>query len=310
MNPFKPIQAIAVNQDKAALGKQLFFDVRLSHDNSISCAFCHALENGGVDGLQHSLGVDNREGNTNSPTVFNAALNFAQFWDGRAASLEEQINGSVSEKNEMASSWNEVLSKLRQDEHYQSMAKSVCSQGLDADCVRSSIAEFERTLITTNSRFDQYLNGDEDAITAKEKHGYHLFKSYGCVGCHQGSNVGGNLYQTLGVMANYFDDFPSDNPASLGRFNVTHNSDDKHRFKVPSLRLAVLTTPYFHDGSQKDLYQTIHTMGKYQLGRLIPDEDILDIIRFLYTLPGSYAGQSLEPKEKTQLHIQKHGAPS
>jgi len=303
LEAIQPIEAVAVDKDKAALGKQLFFDTRLSHDNSISCAHCHTLDEGGADGLKHSFGVEGREGSTNSPTVFNAALNFAQFWDGRAATLEEQINGPVLGHVEMASSWSEVIGKLKADTRYQNMADLVCKNGLDADCVRSAIAEFERTLITPNSRFDEYLRGDEHAIDAVEKHGYALFKSYGCVACHQGRNVGGNLYQTLGVMANYFDDFPSNNPASLGRFNVTQEPDDMHRFKVPSLRLAVLTAPYFHNGSQKDLYQTIHTMGKYQLGRTIPDKDISSIIRFLYTLPGEYNGVSLEPNDRNQLNF-------
>jgi len=305
LEPIQPIEVMSVDQEKAALGQKLFFDARLSHDHSISCAHCHDFNQGGADGLQHSFGVDGREGNTNSPTVFNAALNFSQFWDGRATSLEEQINGPVAGHAEFASSWTEVLSKLRQDKGYQRMAAIVCTQGLDADCVRSAIAEFERSLITPNSRFDQYLRGDEHAISKAEKHGYALFKSYGCVACHQGRNVGGNLYQTLGVMANYFDDFPTHNEASLGRFNVTHNPDDKHRFKVPSLRLAVLTPPYFHDGSQSDLHQAIRTMAKYQLGRAISDDDIAAIIDFLYTLPGQYAGKSLEPTDRSQLNFKR-----
>ncbi len=301
MEPLQPIETMSVSAEQAALGKQLFFDVRLSHDNSISCASCHRLDTGGADVSRFSYGVDGRKGNMNTPTVFNAALNFSQFWDGRADSLQEQINGPLTSPLEMASSWSEVLAKLNKDDALQASAKKVCTQGLDADCVRDAIAAFEQTLVTPNARFDRYLKGDEDAITPQEKHGYALFKSYGCIACHQGRNVGGNLYQVLGVMANYFDDFPSDNPVSLGRFNVTKNPNDKHRFKVPSLRFAVLTPPYFHDGSQKNLRRTIHTMAKYQLGRKIPDDDVTAIIRFLYTLPGDYQGKTLEPKEQTQL---------
>ncbi len=302
MEPLQPIPVLPVDAAQAALGKTLFFDVRLSHDNSISCASCHRLQDaGGADVSRFSYGVDGREGMVNTPTVFNAALNFAQFWDGRADTLAEQVNGPLTGHGEMASSWSEVLGKLKQDTKIRAQAAKVCRQGLDADCVRDAIAAFENTLTTPNSRFDRYLKGDTHAINAQEQHGYALFKSYGCIGCHQGRNVGGNLFQKLGVMADYFADFPSDNPASLGRYNVTQNPEDKHVFKVPSLRLVVLTAPYFHDGSQKTLRQTIHRMAKYQLGRKIPDGDVTAIIRFLYTLPGTYQGKSLEPKIKTQL---------
>lgn len=301
IEPIQPIQAINTNPAKVALGKKLFFDTRLSHDNSISCAHCHDLTHaGGADHLKYSFGVEGRESAVNSPTVFNAALNFSQFWDGRAATLEEQVNGSVNNHAEMASNWEEILRKLQPDKDYQKLAAPVCKQGLDADCIRRSIAEYEKTLLTLDSRFDQYLRGNESAITAEEKHGYHLFKLYGCVACHQGRNVGGNLYQVLGVMANYFDDFPSNDKASLGRFNVTGDEEDKHKFKVPSLRLVVLTPPYFHDGRIEKLDETIRSMGKYQLGRQIPDQDIASIIHFLYTLPGIYQGKSLEPVKQGQ----------
>ena len=302
--PLQPLQSLQTDAAKAALGKRLFFEVRLSHDDSISCAHCHHLEEmGGSNGLKHAFGVEGREGKVNSPTVFNAALNFAQFWDGRAATLEAQMDGPLTSPMEMASSWPEVVEKLHADLSYRKQFSGLYHDGITEYNIKNAIAEFERTLITTGSRFDRYLMGDEHAITAVEKHGYQLFKSYGCVACHQGKNVGGNLFQKLGVMRDYFAEHPAENDAANGRFNVTGKKADLHYFRVPSLRLAVLTAPYFHNGSKKNLVETIRTMAKYQLGRTIPDADLRDIIHFLYTLPGDYNGHTLEPKEKAQLKL-------
>jgi cytochrome c peroxidase len=201
----------------------------------------------------------------------------------------------------MASSWPEVVKTLRTDRSYRTSFSHLYPLGITEHTIKDAIAEFERTLITTGSRFDRYLMGDEHAITADEKHGYQLFKSYGCVACHQGRNVGGNLFQKLGVMRDYFVDYPSENNAARGRFNATGKENDMHYFKVPSLRLAVLTAPYFHNGSKKNLLETIRTMAKYQLGRTISDDDIRSIIGFLYTMPGDYNGHSLEPENQVQL---------
>lgn len=304
LEPLQPLpEQIKVDPARAALGKRLFFDTRLSADNTISCAHCHDLSHGGADGLKHSFGVNGREGLVNSPTVFNAALNVAQFWDGRAATLEEQIDGPVTGHAEMATTWPDLLNKLRADDSYLRSFKQLYSDGVTKANVEQAIAEFERTLITPGSRFDRYLMGDQDAITAEEKRGYALFKGYGCVACHQGRNVGGNFYQTLGIMGDYFKDNGIENKADLGRFNVTGLDADKHKFKVPSLRLAVLTAPYFHQGRYQSLAETIRIMAKYQLGRHIPDQDIRYIIQFLYTLPGNYQDKSLEPKDRPLLQF-------
>lgn len=312
VEPIQPIPAkLNYDPEKAALGEKLFFEKRLSVDSSISCAHCHELEEkGGADGLKRSFGVEGREGLINSPTVYNAALNFVQFWDGRAATLEEQVEGPVTAHAEMASKWPEVVEKLRADSDYRTSFAALYGSGITVANIKHAIAEFERTLITPDSRFDRYLLGDENAITSEEKHGYKLFKDYGCTACHQGMNVGGNLFQVLGVMGDFFKDHPIENHAELGRFNVTGKETDKHRFKVPSLRMAVLTAPYFHNGSYKTLYDSIHAMAKYQLGREIPDSDIRAIIQFLYTLPGKYKGKPLEPQHKEQLVIPKRVSPS
>jgi len=311
VEPLQPLPAtLDVDADKAALGEKLFFDPRLSADNSIACVHCHNLDTlGGADGLKHSFGVEGREGSINAPTVFNAALNLAQFWDGRAKTLADQVNGPVTGHVEMDARWPDVVKKLNMDAPYRKAFAHIYSDGITPANIRTAIAEFERTLLTPNSRFDHYLLGDDDAITAEEKHGYQLFKNYGCVACHQGRNVGGNLFQVLGVMRDYFKDHPpeigheAENKVALGRFNVTGDLADKHRFKVPSLRLAVLTSPYFHHGRYQTLAETIRVMAKYQLGRHIPDADIRSIIHFLYTLPGEYKGRSLEPKGQEQTHF-------
>ena len=303
LEPIKPIpKTLKVDPERAVLGEKLFFESKLSGDNSINCAHCHELdEKGGADGLKHSFGVEGREGLANSPTVFNAALNFAQFWDGRAATLEDQAAGPITAHAEMASTWPQVIAKLKADREYSKAFARLFDDGITEANIKHAIAEFERTLITPNSRFDRYLEGDETAITEEEKQGYQTFKEYGCTACHQGMNVGGNLFQVLGVMGDYYQDHEIENSADLGRFNVTGNDDDRHRFKVPSLRLTVLTAPYFHNGVYASLYDAIRTMAKYQLGREIPDADVRSIIRFLYTLPGEYRGESLEPKERTHL---------
>ncbi len=278
---------------KVELGHKLFHDVRLSSDQTISCASCHDLNSGGVDGIPKSFGVGGVEGDANSPTVFNSGLNYSQFWDGRAATLEEQVNGPINNPKEMASSWPQVISRLKPVPDYISKFKALYDDGITAANVRDAIATFERSLNTVNAPFDQFLRGDNGAISEEEAKGYDLFKSYGCVACHQGQSVGGNMFQKFGVMGNYFSDRGAMNRADLGRFNVSGDELDRHVFKVPSLRLAVLTAPYFHDGSAKTLHDAIDVMAKYQLGRHISDEDVKLIIKFLHTLVGNYQGKRL-----------------
>ncbi|MES0371860.1 MAG: cytochrome-c peroxidase [Mariprofundaceae bacterium] len=295
--PIQPIpQTVQVDARKVDLGDRLFHDERLSGDNSISCAHCHALDQGGVDGTRHSFGVEGREGPINSPTVYNSGLNFVQFWDGRAATLEDQVEGPVHAGKEMDSNWQQVIKKLSADKRYPRDFKGIYKDGMTSENIKNAIAEFERSLNTPNSRFDRYLRGEDDAISDDEKTGYVLFKDYGCVACHQGANVGGNMYQTFGVMGDYFKDRGSVTKVDYGRYNVTGNEEERYLFKVPSLRMVTLTAPYFHDGSEEKLEDAIKVMAKYQLGRKIPDEDIGLMIQFLHTLAGEYNGRSLEPK--------------
>lgn len=292
--PIKPIPTtLKLDARKVALGDKLFHDVRLSRDNSISCASCHALDKGGTDRRERSLGLKDAEGPINAPTVFNSGFNFKQFWDGRAENLEAQVDGPTQAEAEMGSKWEDVVQKLRADAGYTAAFKQNYPDGVQRQNVKDAIAEFERSLITPNARFDRWLRGDDQAITTEELEGYRKFKSYGCASCHQGVNVGGNMFETLGAVREYFAERGNVTKADLGRFNVTGKEEDKHVFKVPSLRNVALTPPYFHDGSAKTLDEAVRVMARYQLGRPLPDADAALIVKFLQTLTGEYNGRPL-----------------
>ena len=289
--PIKPIpQTIDVDPRKVDLGRMLFHDTGLSKDDTVSCASCHDLSDGGDDGLKVSVGIEDKEGPINAPTVFNAAFNFKQFWDGRAKTLEAQIDGPIQNPLEMGNLWPEVVTKLYQDNGYPAMFEAIYADGINRKNVKNAIAEFVKSLITPNSRFDQWLRGDDGAITAHEKKGYELFKDYGCVSCHQGANVGGNMFQVFGVLNDYFKKRGDITEADLGLYNITGNEEDRHSFKVPSLRMAAHTAPYLHDGSAETLRDAVDAMFEFQLGREAPDEDKEAIVAFIKTLAG-------EPRE-------------
>lgn len=301
--PIKPIPLeVKLDPKKVALGEKLFHDKRLSKDNSVACVSCHSLSTGGVDRQPVSTGIGGEKGPINAPTVFNSGFNFRQFWDGRANSLEEQVVGPVHNPKEMGSNWQEVLGKLSKDSALAAQFKDAYSDGLQAKNIQDAIAVFERSLTTPNARFDKYLRGDKTALTAEELKGYQLFKSYGCVACHQGVNAGGNMFQVFGVMGDYFAKRGNVTEADLGRFNVTKNPADKYMFKVPSLRNVAMTAPYFHDGSAKTLSDAVDVMFRYQLGRPAPQGDKDYIVKFLHTLTGEYKGKSLDaPQVQAQL---------
>jgi cytochrome c peroxidase len=284
--PIQPLpEKLDLDAGKVALGRAMFTDKRLSKDNSLSCASCHDLAKGGVDGRQFAVGIKGQVGPINTPTVYNSGFNFRQFWNGRAATLEEQAAGPVHNPGEMGSNWPEVLGKLRQDMKTVQAFQAIYGDGLQPRNIQDAIATFERSLVTP-SRFDRYLRGDSGAISEQEKRGYELFKSYGCVACHQGVNVGGNMFQTFGVLGNYFKDRGNETEADLGRYTVTQNELDRHVFKVPSLRNVALTAPYFHDGTAPTLEAAVDVMFRYQLGREAPAADKTAIIMFLKSLTG------------------------
>ncbi len=287
--PIKPIpDKVDVAPAKVKLGRILFHETALSKDGTLSCASCHKLTTGGTDRKKVSVGINQQQGNINSPTVYNSGLLFRQFWDGRAETLEDQIDGPIQNPLEMGNKWPEVVASLDQDPVYPMLFDSIYADGITRANIKDAIAEFERSLITPNSRFDRFLKGEASAINAQEKRGYRLFKRYGCVSCHQGVAVGGNMFQIFGVINSYFKQRGNITQADLGRFNVTGNPLDKHSFKVPSLRLAALTPPYLHDGNAATLRQAVDIMFKFQLGRMAPDEDKEDIVAFIKSLVGEH----------------------
>ncbi len=280
---------VATDPRKVALGNRLFHEPKLSINETISCAFCHDLAKGGADGRRNASGVDNSIGTRNTPTVLNSGFNVAQFWDGRARTLEEQVDGPVHDLVEMGSNWPLILERLRHDASYATAFRAIYGDGVQIANVKNAIAEFERSLITPNSPFDRYLRGEAAALTAEEIRGYQLFKNLGCISCHQGVNIGGNLFQRLGVIVDYIDEHGGRGKAGIahfGRFNVTGLEEDKFVFKVPSLRNVDLTAPYLHDGSAADLKTVVKLMAWHQLGRRLEDKEVDGLVAFLKTLTG------------------------
>lgn len=289
--PISPLPVLAPDAPmRVALGERLFHDPILSRDRNISCASCHDLGRGGSDRRARSEGVGGALGPINSPTVFNTVFNFAQFWDGRAATLEAQIAGPLHDPLEMASSWAQALERLQADPAYRRAFAAAYEQGISRETLTDALASFERSLVTPDAPFDRYLRGDTAAIAPEAIEGYARFKSYGCTSCHQGVNVGGNLFQRFGVMGDYFADRGDIARGDLGRFNVTGRAEDRHVFKVPGLRNVSATAPYFHDGSAATLEDAVAVMGRYQLGRELDGEDRRLIAAFLRTLSGNYRG--------------------
>lgn len=273
--------------EKVALGKKLFMDPRLSADNSVSCANCHNLSRGAVDGRPVSMGIKGQLGSVNSLTIFNSRYNFRQFWNGRARDHMEQLEGPVNDSKEMGSSWKEIVSKLARDTDYAERFQRIYKGPVSAPHIKESLVAFEDTLVTPNARFDRYLRGEPKALSPDEILGYQKFKVYGCISCHQGMNVGGNMFQVMGLMRNYFADQKRPlTEADTGRYNVTHQEKDRFVFRVPSLRNVAITSPYLHDGSVKTLEAAVKIMAKYQLGQSLPETDVTLIVKFLKTLTG------------------------
>ena len=289
--PISPLpRTIELDARKVDLGRRLFHDSRLSADNSVSCASCHNLHQNGADNRVRSVGVGGAQGEVNTPTVFNSGFSFRQFWDGRAETLEDQIEGPIHHPAEMASDWPQILDKLQADADYSAAFFSIYAKRMDSRTIKDAIATFERSLTTPDSRFDRYLRGDRNALTAEEKEGYRLFKDNGCSACHQGVLAGGNMFEKFGIVGDYFADRGHLTKADLGRFNVTGQEADRFRFKVPSLRNVARTAPYFHDGSVQTLEGAVSVMAEYQVGRQLTANDLHRIVQFLETLNGEYPG--------------------
>lgn len=294
--PVRPIdQSLDVDFAKVLLGYALFHDTRLSVDNTVSCASCHGLETAGVDNHQYSHGVNDLLGGVNAPTVYNAVYNFVQFWDGRAKTLADQAAGPPLNPVEMAStSFDEIIAKLSADRKFVRAFKSVYPDGLTEKNITDAIEEFERTLITPDSRFDKWLRGDDNAISAEELAGYELFKANNCATCHVGQNLGGQSYELMGLRRHYFADRGLElTNEDNGRFKETQEERDRHRFKVPGLRNIEHTWPYYHDGTRHTLEEAVRDMALYQSDIELTDDEVNRIVAFLKTLTGEYQGELL-----------------
>lgn len=293
----EPIEAIPAvvpfDAGRAALGETLFQDQRLSGDGSRSCSWCHPLDRGGMDGNARAVALQDLRRLRNTPTVFNASLSLFLTWDGAFESLSALDEKVLLDPALMGAQWPSLLERLSGDRQLSARFRAAYGHGPDREAVLDALENFERSLTTPDSRFDRFLRGDAGAISAQEQEGYRLFKSYGCVSCHQGVNVGGNLLQRFGV---FHEPVRPYQPAPLpddGRFRVTREAADRGVFRVPSLRNVALTAPYFHDGRAQTLEQAIETMGRVQLDRELTRAEIASIALFLGTLTGEFRGHPL-----------------
>ncbi len=293
-NMFEPVAATApdlpnnaATPERVALGKMLFFEPRLSASWLISCNTCHNLGLAGVDLQETSVGHGWQRGPRNAPTVLNAVYNVAQFWDGRAANLEEQAKGPVQAGVEMNNTQDRVVATLKSIPEYVDRFHAAFPEDTDPvsfDNMARAIEVYEATLLTPDSRFDLYLKGDVSALSASEKQGLQLFISKGCTACHNGINIGGRAYFPFGVVNRPDAEIlPRDD---MGRFKVTHVTTDEYVFRVAALRNVALTPPYFHSGKVWDLGEAVRVMGTAQLGSNLTDADVEAITAFLHTLNG------------------------
>lgn len=309
--PWAPLPAKApapkdnpTTPEKVELGKQLFFDQRLSRDGSVSCNSCHNVMSGGGDSRATSLGVSLKTGKRSAPTVWNSAFHSVQFWDGRAPTLEEQAKGPLINPVEMAmDDHNVVVERVKAIPGYVTQFKKIFGgkDPVTIDNLAKAVAAYERTLITQNSPFDRYMKGDKKAISAQAERGMRTVVELGCIACHNGPNFNG---PTLGPGEGQFRRFPTftDNAYvekyhlldDLGRAEVTKNEEeDGHMFRVPTWRNVALTAPYFHNGSVPTLDLAVRVMAKVQLNKDLTDQQAADIVAFLESLTGEFPKQTM-----------------
>ncbi|MCW8851785.1 MAG: c-type cytochrome [Gammaproteobacteria bacterium] len=286
--PILPIPLVSeADSKKADLGEKLFFDLRLSSNSDLACSSCHQLDAGGDDNVTSRNII-------NTPTIFNVKYNFRQNWDGSVKTLGEQIDLAVRNHNVFKNSWDDIIATLSQDHELNEDFLELYLDGITRENIIDALVEFENTLTTPNSRFDKFLRYENNALSAEEIRGYEVFKKLGCISCHQGINVGGNLYQKFGVFYNYIAERGEIKKTDYGRMNITNRQMDAFVFKVPSLRNIAVTAPYLHDGSAQTLEEAIIIMGRTQLGRTLTTEQTLSIKAFLNTLTGEYKNIPLD----------------
>ena len=292
--PLRPLpKESGADPARAGLGRILFHDLRLSRDNTHSCASCHQLTRGGADSKPLSAGPSGILTAFNTPTVYNSALNFRQMWSGRLNSIDGLLEHVFGPPPHQRSHWQMVAARLIGDDDIGARFQRTYGSDISADTVKDALAHYLRSL-QTPSRFDRYLRGELGAISAEEKQGYAKFKGFGCVACHQGVNVGGNMYQKLGAMRELAPEVRA--TGALGRYEVTRREADRYMLRVPSLRNVALTAPYLHKGTVATLEEAVDAMFKYQLGRRASDQDKQQIVRFLHTLSGEQLPAAGAPK--------------
>ncbi|APO77117.1 cytochrome-c peroxidase protein (plasmid) [Rhizobium etli 8C-3] len=298
LSPHEPITPVPLetklDQHKVALGGKLFNDSRLSAGNGLACSSCHLTHLGMADGLALSRGVPGNPGVLNTPTLFNVGLNSKYTWSGRLLSLEQQAHSVVESKTAMATRWEEVLNRLKNDSSLVAEFATIYPGGIQQDSVVDALANFQRSLNTPNAPFDRYLRGEADAISPEAKAGYKMFKDFGCISCHQGVNIGGNMLQIFGIFGKPTSAAQGD--STPGAAPESGISDDRPVFRVPSLRNIAHTAPYFHDGSAQTLEEAIGVMASHQLGRTLTADDTGKLAEFLRTLTGEYQGTSLDDR--------------
>ncbi|WP_455201628.1 cytochrome-c peroxidase [Kaarinaea lacus] len=281
--PISPIPDYYVKSasEKIALGEQLFKDRRLDSKKKIACVDCHNLDIGGTDQLAFSVNGAGIPTQFNTPTIYNVALNTQYYWSGKIESLDEQITDAIKEIN---STWPQLIQTIKSIPEYEEQFNSLYSDGVTRENFKDVLISFELSLLTPNSAFDKYLKGDATALSSKELKGYKLFKSYGCITCHQGINIGGNFVLRLEKLGAPFGNLNSTSGRLQGKIK---------QIRVPSLRNVAVTPPYFHDGSATTLHQAVSRMLDEYLGIGIKDQEISQIVSFLKTLTGEYRGQKL-----------------
>ncbi len=282
--------------EKVALGQMLYHDPRLSSSGTVSCASCHNTMLGGEDNRGGSVGVGGQVGGRSAPTVWNAAFNKVQFWDGRAASLEEQAAGPVTNPIEMGmKSWDDVVARLKSIEGYQqAFEKAFGKDSISKDTATKAIAAYERTLITPNSPYDRYVKGNKSAMTDQQVRGMNKAVELGCTGCHSGPAFNGpGMFQKFPVIDNGYFEAQYHFKKDKGLAEVTGKKADEHFWKVPTLRNVALTAPYFHNGKVKRLDTAVKLMAKLQLGKDLSKDEIADIVAFLNALTGEFPAQKM-----------------
>jgi len=295
-------QSNPTTAEKVELGKMLYFDPRLSSTGTVSCNSCHNVTLGGDDNRAFSMGVHGKLGGRSAPTVWNSAFNSVQFWDGRASSLEAQAEGPVTAGVEMGmKNWDEVVARLEKIPGYVSAFKTAFGDDavISKDNATKAIASYERTLITPNSPYDRYVKGDETAMSKQQIRGMNSFSQVGCAACHSGAAFNGPILPVGTGFYFYFPTFTDNSYVTKydllkdkGRGEVTKDSGDDHRYKVPVLRNVALTAPYFHNGSVKTLDEAVKIMAKVQLNKVLSTEEAGDIVAFLNALTGEFPEQT------------------